>query len=273
MQLLHRPEFASEVRWWVDAIHNALKDQLEEMTDRGLARTMSMMSCCSGSGLELWATRSLGIEVAPYICCDIDPKARQLCCKLHGNLAEHVFDGMACLRRSSFAGFCEKHGQYCVETSPRQYDLLVAGPSCRPYSCLRSDKKLPEQHPDFKCIFGAHDMPFAPTGEHDVEVEGDQGAIDREGSLLDVVRAHRPLGGIVENVLGFHQTQRAGFFAQQTPLQYLIEKLQEVKDDRGQQFYVAFQAFSLDSRHWLDITRGRTIREIQLCWSKVSAPK
>ncbi len=197
------------------------------------------MSACTGMGMEFFAAQCLGIRLRDCVCCDVDPKARQFVTKFHKQSLKHVFHDMGAMSGDSLAGECEVNGgRYCVEVQPATDDLLVGGPPCPPYSQMRNDESLPEDHEKFGSIFGDASEP--------------------RGSFLNLVTSRRPLGGIVENVAGFGRQQRSGLFQDQSPLEYLVDQLKEIKGDDGEQFYTAFEDFHLDLAPWVQMSCPRT---------------
>ncbi len=65
--------------------------------------------------------------------------------------------------------------------------------------------------------------------------------------------------GILEEVSGFGRLTKKGLFSTIRPVELFVQKLSEIKDTAGRQFYTGIEVVDLDASMWIDVARPRTV--------------
>jgi hypothetical protein len=245
------PPMYDSIRYWVDPLLNAAAPFLERLK---LLWKPRIFSVCSGTGAEFAVKRALGI---PYCegtgqACEPQRHLRQFMVRNFASDLEHVWVDMAAMTRK--AGECESHGAshvYRVAAERSQHmarpELLTGGAPCPAYSSQRGnqDEVPTASHPMYKVLFGGP------------ETEG--------GSYLETVRKLRPLGCILEEVIGFTHIPKG---ESESACQKYARELQRISsqaepdhaaviDVERPPLYTAIKVFIMEAQTWMNATRGR----------------
>ena len=186
---LKTKEFGS-TDWWTRPLLQSLAKIMTSFS-KGykLKRPLTLMSLCTGIGTEVTAARCIGVPVHCLLAAEKDPRLREVLAGVHGDKhVDHIFSSMSDACGYHPSGECSLHSESCTVPIVNGIDMLVAGPPCQPYSSQRNRSVVrPNQHHGYGVLFG-----------------GTAGCeIPAEGSLLEVIKARRPRGGIIEEVKGF----------------------------------------------------------------------
>jgi site-specific DNA-cytosine methylase len=189
---------------------------------------------------EAFAMGAVGIPFESIPGTAVDTKCQEFMNLVHRRNMTHIFENMRafCKEPGVLSGHCILHGRACVEVVGHPADIVFGGSSCQPFSRNRtarfstSDDK---SHPQYDATFGDETC--------------------RTGSVIEVLKVQRPLGGVLEQVPGSSMKSRG---APDCALDRFLEALRNIKDDKGNRLYTGIVTVQMDAATFLDIARPRT---------------
>ncbi len=229
------------IDWWSSVIRNAAARQFDMVQ---FSRRVAVSSVCTGLGAELFIAKELGLPLDFIEVCDVKANCTSFLLKNFGSLAGnpdmHVWQSME--DSAAFHGKCLSHGFHrppsAGHTVRVPIDLMLGGPPCQPYTCMRAGRKLktPTGHKKFNTLFG------------DDDTEG--------GSYLACMRAKLPKIAILEQVAGFLNHERT---LAMTPFDKFRDEVAQIVGPDGQPYYPmdGIVCLVLDSATWLGMDRSR----------------
>lgn len=225
------------LRWWVSPMLDSVRNLIEERAHRGLARSFTSLSFCTGIFAEGFGGAALGIPEDPTPCAEKGEECQSFLVECHRHRLHHLFTSMEgfCTESGVARGPCYHHGKMCVEDVGGR-DCAIGGSPCQPFSKQRAGRWTRDEalHPLYQVTFG------------EIGCEG--------GSILAALEMQQPLGGIIEQVVGFSACRKGQLLS---PLDTLMRAVARIQKPGGGQLYTAMKVFKMDSNEWLDIARPR----------------
>jgi hypothetical protein len=222
-------------QWWAQSMKDAVADVWEQLFEGIGARAIKLDTFCSGFGSEFWACKILGIPVAPRSrVSETSVEMREV---LRLNLAsdiKHIFGSMK--DQAAPQAYCNKLMRTCYASTDDRAELLTGGTPCQPFSALTP--KGCQEHNKYNVTFGE-------TG-----LQGDP-----QDSLMNLLERTLPYALLLEQVDGFGNFDKK---MDERPLVRLLEKVLKLRNESGEQHFLAAKIFKMNTNVWLGMQRPRS---------------